>query len=182
MTAKPVLVVGATGKTGRRVVAQLTALGIPVRAASRSGQQRFDWLDRSTWKAALDGVSGVYVVPPDGTTTVPAFLELAEASDVERLVLLSARGVDVPGYFGDVDVEGMLLNERAVRSAGPDWTILRPGWFAQNFSEGVFRDGILGGELRLAAGDGATSFVDTVDIAAVAVAALLSGRPRRTDL
>ncbi|SQE00299.1 conserved hypothetical protein [Parafrankia sp. Ea1.12] len=67
---------------------------------------------------------------------------------------------------------GHLRNEDAVRSTGMRWTILRPGWFAQNFSEGFFHASIQRGELRLAAGDGAAAFVDTRDIADVAVAAL----------
>ncbi len=70
MVVKPVLVVGATGKTGRRVVEQLTALGVPVRAVSRSAQQRFDWLD--------------------GTPTGPAILEPAGTSDVERAFVEAA--------------------------------------------------------------------------------------------
>ncbi|ONI92542.1 NAD(P)-dependent oxidoreductase [Saccharothrix sp. ALI-22-I] len=172
MTTKTFLVIGGTGKTGRRVVSQLRARGESVRAASRHGEQRFDWSDESTWDAALDGVHGVYVTPLDGSTAAPRFFERAATAGVERVVLLSARGVDVPGYYGDGDVESMLANETALRASGPQWTILRPGWFAQNFSEGIFRAGILAGELRQAAGEGAASFVDTGDIAAVGVAAV----------
>src|SRR6266540_2444226 len=58
----PVLVLGGTGKTGRRVAAQLTERGIPVRIGSRSGTPAFDWNDDSTWAAALDGVRAAYLV------------------------------------------------------------------------------------------------------------------------
>ncbi|WP_238012264.1 NAD(P)H-binding protein [Dactylosporangium sp. AC04546] len=170
MTA--LLVVGATGKTGRQVVARLRARGLAVRAASRTGEQRFDWADERTWAAALDGVAGAYVAAPDDAAAVPAFLARAADRGVERLVLLSARGIDVPGYFGDAEAEGHLRNEAALRATGARWTILRPGWFAQNFSEGLFLDPVRRGELRLAAGEGAAAFVDTGDIADVAVAAL----------
>lgn len=172
MAENRILVVGGTGKTGRRVVSRLEAQGVPVRVGSRSGTPRFDWLDESTWEAVLDGVTGAYVVPMDGSPAVPALLKRAAASGVRRLVLLSARGIDVPGYYGEGDIEGQLVNERALRDSGAAWTILRPGWFSQNFSEGLFRDPILAGELRLPAGEGAASFVDVDDIAAVAVAAL----------
>ena len=174
MAQQPFLVVGGTGKTGRQVVARLRARGAPVRAASRAGEQRFDWADERTWRPALQGVAGAYVAAPDEATTVPAFLAQAADIGVERLVLLSARGVDVPGYYGDAyhGAEGHVRNEDAVRSIGVRWTILRPGWFAQNFSEGFFHAPIRSGELRLAAGDGAAAFVDTGDIADVAVAAL----------
>ncbi|MFD9500031.1 NAD(P)H-binding protein [Streptomyces sp. NPDC060035] len=174
-TPVDVLVTGGTGKTGRRVVARLREQGVRTREASRSGKIRFDWADRNTWKAALEGVTAAYIVPLDASPSpTPAFVEQAVACGVERLVLLSARGVDVPGYFGaSYEGEGPHTEgEAAVRASGVDWTVLRPGWFAQNFSEGVFLDGVTGGELALPVGDGAAAFVDADDIAAVAVAAL----------
>ncbi|MFD4028692.1 NAD(P)H-binding protein [Streptomyces sp. NPDC058576] len=171
----PVLVTGGTGKTGRRVVARLRERGVETRAASRSGDTPFDWADPTTWGPALEGATAVYIVPLDTSPspTVP-FVEQAVASGVRRLVLLSARGVDVPGYFGPGhDVGGPHgEGERALRGSGVDWTILRPGWFAQNFSEGVFLDGVRDGELALPTGDGKAAFIDADDIAAVAVAAL----------
>ncbi len=96
------------------------------------------------------------------------------AAGVRRLVLLSARGVDVPGYFGSplLDDGPHLRGEQAVRASGLAWTILRPGWFAQNFSEGVFLEGVRDGELALPVGDGRAAYIDVDDIAAVAVAAL----------
>lgn len=174
MSQHSILVVGGTGKSGSRVVSRLRALGAPVRAASRSGEHPFDWNDRGTWDPALDGVKAVYVVPLDGATLTRPFVERAVELEVERVVLLSGRGVDVPGYAGETSIAGAthVDGESAVRASGAAWTILRPGWFAQNFSEGFFLDSILSGELRLPAGDGAVSFVDAEDIAAVAMAAL----------
>ncbi|MFB7398974.1 NAD(P)H-binding protein [Streptomyces rubiginosohelvolus] len=171
----PVLVTGGTGKTGRRVVARLRELGVETRAASRSGETPFDWADPTTWQAALDGVTAVYITPLDASPSpTPAFVEQAVASGVRRLVLLSARGVDVPGYFGAAHEVGGPHGEgeRAVRASGVTWTILRPGWFSQNFSEGVFLDGVRDGELALPTGDGRAAFIDADDIADVAVAAL----------
>ncbi|MEU3522410.1 NAD(P)H-binding protein [Streptomyces sp. NPDC038707] len=174
MTEHPFLVTGGTGTTGGRVVSLLRAQGAPVRVASRHGEPRFDWLDRTTWDRALDGVRAVYLVPLDGHLLTRPFVERAVRLGVERVVLLSGRGVDVPGYSGEANSAGAthVDGESAVRDSGVAWTILRPAWFAQNFSEGVFRDAVLAGELRLPAGDGAVSFVDAEDIAAVAVAAL----------
>ncbi|AXG82699.1 NAD(P)H-binding protein [Streptomyces paludis] len=170
-----VLVTGGSGKTGRRTVARLRELGVETRAASRSGETPFDWADRTTWQAALDKVDAVYIVPLDTSPSpTPAFVEQAVASGVRRLVLLSARGVDVPGYFGPSYEGGgpHMESEAAVRASGVAWTILRPGWFAQNFSEGFFLDGVRSGELALPTGSGTAAFVDADDIAAVAVAAL----------
>ncbi|WP_185909287.1 NAD(P)H-binding protein [Streptomyces sp. WAC01280] len=174
MTKHPILVTGGTGTTGSRVVSRLRAQGIPVRVASRSGEPPFDWHDRTTWDSALEGVKAVYLVPLDGRLLTRPFVERAARLGVERVVLLSGRGVDVPGYSGEANLAGAthVDGESAVRDSGLSWTILRPAWFAQNFSEGVFRDAVVAGELRLPAGDGAASFTDANDIAAVAVASL----------
>ncbi|MEV4435804.1 NAD(P)H-binding protein [Streptomyces sp. NPDC049585] len=164
------LVVGATGKTGRRVAAALREGGRQVRAASRSSETRFDWQDESTWAPALQGVHGVYLVQPtlpsQAQQLVPRFVERAVAAGVRRLVLLSARGIDAAGD------EKLLIPERSVRESGLTWTIVRPTWFAQNFSEAVFLPQILEGVLAAPTGEGKEPFVDADDIADVAVAAL----------
>ncbi|WP_335334208.1 SDR family oxidoreductase [Actinoalloteichus caeruleus] len=174
MRVDPILVTGATGRTGRRVARLLGNAGVPVRLAARSGPVRFDWWDQDTWDPALTGAAAVYLVPLDGAALTRAFVERAAALGVRRVVLLSGRGVDVPGYLGDGNGGGdtHIHGERAVRDSGLEWTILRPGWFAQDFSEGFFREAVLAGEVRLPTGDGSATFVDAEDIAAVAVAAL----------
>ena len=79
---KPTLVLGGTGKTGRRVVERLTARGLPVRIGTRSGEPPFDWEERATWAPALDGVGSVYLTYyPD--LAVPGAVE-AVASFAER--------------------------------------------------------------------------------------------------
>ncbi|GAA2516733.1 NAD(P)H-binding protein [Streptomyces levis] len=178
MSEHPILVTGATGKSGRRVVRQLRDKGLPVRAASRTGACVFDWRDRRTWDTALEGVRSVYLVQLDGTRLVRPFLERAVRHGVRRVVLASGRGIDDPHYVKDSGgvLDGIRDSEAAVRESGLEWTISRPGWFAQNFSEGFFADAVRSGELRLPAGDGAASFVDAEDIAAVVVAALTDGR------
>src|SRR5689334_24912840 len=67
-----ILVIGATGKTGRPVVEALTARGAKVAAASRTPDAgraadgvipvRFDWADRATWAPALKGAESLYIV------------------------------------------------------------------------------------------------------------------------
>ncbi|NUP81902.1 MAG: NAD(P)H-binding protein [Nonomuraea sp.] len=178
MSVHPILVTGASGKSGRRVVSQLRARGLLVRAASRNGEHVFDWTDRGTWDAALEGVRSVYIVQLDGTRLVRPFVERAVRHGVRRIVLASGRGIDLPGYAQDSSgvLEGLVDSESAVRESGLEWTISRPGWFAQNFSEGFFADAVRAGELRLPAGDGAATFVDAEDIAAVVAAALTEDR------
>ena len=161
------LVLGATGKTGRRVAKRLTARGVPVRIGSRSSEPGFDWDKPETWGPALRGVQSAYVTyypdlaVPRADQAVGEFAELAVSSGVRRLVLLSGRGEN-----------GALLGEQALRESGADWTILRASWFCQNFSEGAFLDAVLCGEVALPAGSVGEPFVDADDIADAAVAAL----------
>jgi uncharacterized protein YbjT (DUF2867 family) len=68
---RPTLVLGGTGKTGRRVVARLAARGLPVRVGSRSGQPPFDWGDPSTWTPVLEGVRAAYIPYPDLVVAEP---------------------------------------------------------------------------------------------------------------
>jgi uncharacterized protein YbjT (DUF2867 family) len=163
---EPVLVLGSTGKTGRRVVERLTARGIPTRAGVRSAEPPFDWDDRDTWAPVLHGVGAVYVqhyldALPGAAESIGSFAELAVATGVRRLVHLSGRN--------EPEAE---LAARAVRDTGAEVTTLRSTWFMQNFSESYFLDGLLAGELALPAGDTPEPFVDADDIADVAAAAL----------
>jgi uncharacterized protein YbjT (DUF2867 family) len=161
------LVVGGTGKTGRRVAARLRARGVPVRAASRSSRPSFDWADRGTWDGVLEGAAAVYLsyapdlAVPGARDHIQAFTEQAVAAGARRLVLLSGRG--------EAEAEAC---ERIVQAAGVDWTVVRASWFDQNFSEGAFAGMVLEGTIALPAGDVPEPFVDAEDIAEVAVAAL----------
>ncbi|WP_329625367.1 NAD(P)H-binding protein [Streptomyces sp. NBC_01255] len=169
---RPILVLGGTGKAGRRVVSRLRSRGHEVRVASRQGDgpARFDWTDENTWEPVLEGVGAAYLIDSqrdDAATSMRAFGKLAAAGGVERLVLLSHR--DWLASAG----EEKLPCERAVRESGAEWTILKPAWFMQNFSEeGFFRGQLLEGEVVLPTGDGVEPFVDLDDVADVAVAAL----------
>ncbi|MEV0825049.1 NAD(P)H-binding protein [Nonomuraea rubra] len=164
------LVLGAMGKTGRRVAARLRAAGKTVRAASRSSEVRFDWADPAAWDDAVDGVSAVYVIAPEVPGPAHEFVPRAVAAGVRRFVLLSGRGADTWGDspFG-LDVRSA---EEAVRASGVEWSILRPTNFSQNFDEGFFYAPIMAGELALPGRGIVEPFIDVDDIADVAVALL----------
>ncbi|MDE3722247.1 NAD(P)H-binding protein [Nocardiopsis sp. N85] len=171
---EPILVIGGTGTTGRRVAHLLREAGHTVRAASRTAPHRFDWTDPATWNAALDGVRTAYVVPNDADPRTPDLVAAARDRGLERLVLLSARGADVPDYYSDrpnTD-NGHLRGEKALADSDLEWTVVRPTWFTQNFTEGFFAPLVTAGDLRLPVHDAACPYVDTDDIAEVAVAAL----------
>lgn len=167
MADQPTLVLGGTGKTGRRIVQGLTRRNLPVRVGSRSAGVPFDWTDRGTWAPALDGVGAVYIsyypdiAMPGAAETIGEFARLALRSGVRRQVLLSGRGE-----------EGARRSEQVVRDAGGDVTLVVCAWFAQNFSEDYLLDPVLSGEVALPGGEVGEPFVDAEDIADVAVAAL----------
>ncbi|RKS08834.1 uncharacterized protein YbjT (DUF2867 family) [Nocardiopsis sp. Huas11] len=169
MSEQPILVLGSTGTTGRRVAELLGSQGHPVRAAARRGRVPFDWSDPSTWEGALDGAGAVYLMAPDGVPVDPAFVALAVDQGVRRLVLLSSLAIE---EMGD---ERLLAAEATVRGSGADWTVLRCDWFDQNFDEGFFRESVRAGRITLPVGGVRQAFVDAGDIAAVAAAALTGG-------
>ncbi len=161
-----VLVIGANGKTGRRVVQRLRDADYPVKAASRSSKTPFDWNDQATWAPALEGVQAAYITfyPdltfPGAADKVEAFSKLAVSMGAKRLVLLSGRGEE-----GARDAEIRLEN------SGADWTVVRCAVFNQNFSES-FADAISSGYLAMPTGDILEPFVDAEDITEVAFVAL----------
>ncbi|MBL1117748.1 NAD(P)H-binding protein [Streptomyces sp. 110] len=170
MSNDTTLVLGATGKTGRRVVARLRLGGTPVRAVSRSSPTRFDWSDPGGWDAALRGIATAYVVAPPVPGPVHEFVARAEAAGVRRLVLLSGHGADTWGdsTFG-LDMRSA---EDAVRGSALEWTVLRPSNFAQNFDEDVFHAPLVAGELALPADAVPEPFIDVEDVADAAAAVL----------
>ena len=90
---------------------------------------------------------------------------------MSRLVLLSGRGE-----------EEAERAEEVVQASGLEWTVVRACFFSQNFSEGAWLDDVLSGTVALPIGDVHEPFVDTDDIADVAVAALDRRSPHRPDL
>ncbi|MEV0260291.1 NAD(P)H-binding protein [Streptomyces sp. NPDC050617] len=165
--AEKTLVIGGTGKTGRRVAERLVARGRGVRVGSRKAERPFVWEDKSSWNGALDGVRSVYVTYfpdlgfPGAAEVVGEFSRFAVERGARRLVLLSGRGE-----------EGARASEEKLKESGADWTVVRAGWFNQNFDDGFFLEQVLAGELALPAGEAVEPFVDADDIADVVVAAL----------
>ncbi|MDF1754879.1 MAG: NmrA family NAD(P)-binding protein [Verrucomicrobiales bacterium] len=166
-TTTPFLVIGGSGKTGRRVIARLKALGHEVRSASRSSNPGFDWNDEANWNEVLKGVKALYVTyhpdlsVPGASDHIRTLLAIAKAQGVERIVLLSGRGE-----------EEAQLCERLALNSGVPATIVRCGWFNQNFSESFFRDLLMSGTLAVPNAHVGEGYVDADDIADVVTAAL----------
>ncbi len=165
------LILGGTGKTGRRVANRLAALGKPMRIGSRSAEPPFDWDNPATWQPALRNVAAVYVTYqpdlafPGAADAIRAFANVAVESGVKRLVLLSGRGE-----------EGARLGEEAIQASRVEWTIVRASFFFQNFDEGFFVDQVRGGEVYFPGGSVAEPFIDADDIADVVAEALTTDR------
>jgi uncharacterized protein YbjT (DUF2867 family) len=164
---QPILVLGGTGKTGRRVAQRLEGRGLAVRIGSRSAEPRFDWNDATTWAPVLQGVGAVYITyqpdlaVPGAVEAVRSLAKTALQAGVRRMVLLSGRGE-----------EEALRAEQALQDSDADWTIVRASFFAQNFSESFLLDAVLAGEVALPVGGTTEPFIDAEDIADVVVEAL----------
>lgn len=163
-----ILVIGGTGKTGRRVVEQLQKKGIEPRVGSRSATPSFDWDNKDTWVEALNGIEKMYVTyypdlaVPGAKEAIQSLTYLAKELGVKKMVLLSGKG--------ETEAEAC---EKIVMDSGMDYTIVRASWFNQNWSESFFLEPILSGEVALPMSDVLIPFVDANDIAEVAATVLL---------
>lgn len=171
MTSTPILIIGATGKIGRRVASNLAAAGRVVRPAGRHSPLPFDWRDKSNWAAHFAGVETAFVTyypdlaAPGAEDDIAALVNVAKAAGVKRVVLLSGRGES-----------GAERCESILAQSGLGYTLLRASWFNQNFSEGMLHPGILSGHIALPAAMRLEPFVDAEDIAEVAAQALIDDR------
>jgi ergot alkaloid biosynthesis protein len=178
-----ILVTGGTGKTGRRVVADLRGRQIPCVAASRSssgvGEVTFDWSDPVTWEYAIRDVDAAYLIAPMGVSDPASlmiqFIEVARLEGVRRFVLLSASILPAGSpAMGQV--------HQFLQSSGAEWAVLRPSWFMENFTEGIHRRTIQEEHaIYTAAGHGRVPFISADDIASAAVTTLTSVEPSNTD-
>lgn len=167
MKTENILVIGGTGKTGRRIVARLEALGHNVRIGSRSATPAFDWHQPENWEAALMGMDKVYITyqpdlaVPGALEAIEELVKVSRKANIKKLVLLSGKG----------EREAQLC-EQVVIHSGLDYTIVRASWFNQNFSENFLLEPILDGVVALPQVEAQIPWVDTDDIAEVATKAL----------
>ena len=172
---KTVLVTGANGSVGRHVVSALSEQGVAVRQAvstvnsrTSADQVRFDFADPGTWERALDGVDRVFLMRPPAISDIKGvirpFIAALARQPIKTVVVLSVMGVNpaVPHW----------QLERDVKASGLGWVMLRPAFFMQNLESAYLSDIRDHARIRLPAGQGRTSFIDTRDIADVAALAL----------
>jgi uncharacterized protein YbjT (DUF2867 family) len=178
-----ILVTGATGKIGRELIARLLEQRREVKAGTRDPRRaagmfpgsveivELDYERTETWDEAVMWADRIFLMPapfePRADEALIPFLDWAVSSGTDHVVLLSAMGVEALPHVPLHRVE------QRVRETGVPYTFLRPNWYMQNFLAGFLADPIRArGAFALPAGDGAVSFVDARDVAAVAAHAL----------
>jgi uncharacterized protein YbjT (DUF2867 family) len=180
-----ILITGVTGNVGSETFRRLAGQGAPVVAGVRNVDKAkrqfggltgsvaeyraFDFNDPVTWLTALAGVDKMFLVIPPGTTNplqVELFFKTAIRAGVKHLVFNSGRTT------GDLEGEPLHVTEGLIKNSGADWTILRSGWFMQNFLNWVGFTIPTEDAFYLPATDSKTAFVDVRDVGAVAAAAL----------
>ncbi|MEI5102620.1 NmrA family NAD(P)-binding protein [Streptomyces sp. PmtG] len=164
------LVTGATGNTGRHVVAELVRRGERVRALTRNPEAAAGILPAGvelvagthtapdTLDAALDGVRRLHITVTAGLAEVgPELVKRAVDAGVRRMTVLWG------GWVGPV--------EQAVAASGVEWTRLEGQEFMSNtltWAESIQTEGVVREPYDLP-----SALVHEADIGAVAAAALL---------
>lgn len=174
-----ILVTGAGGNVGSAVVDALRRLDVDVRAGDRTtagGEATdvesvaLDFLDDSSFPAALEGVTSVFLVRPPAIArvgpTLNRFLDVAAESGVEHVVFSSVAGADTTTIVPHHRVE------RHLQASEMEWTMLRPGFFTQNLGTAYRRDIRDRDRIYVPAGTGRVAFIDTRDIGEVAAVTL----------
>jgi uncharacterized protein YbjT (DUF2867 family) len=174
-----VLVTGATGVLGKTVVKAASGAGLQARQGVRNTAKatpnveaaHLDYADPTTINPALAGTSSLVLMAPPLDANAPALLgpviAAAKSAKIQHLVFVSAFGVN------HNEQAPLRVVEHLVMGSGVPFTIVRPNFFMENFSEGFLAPGIKQqNAIYLAAGDGKTSFISANDIAEVIVAAL----------
>ncbi len=184
----PVLVTGATGNVGGAAARSLLAAGLPVRVAGTDPARlraRFpaaeavhlDFLDARTFPAAVAGAGGLFLLRPPPISrvgpTLNALVDVAARQRTGHVVFASVTGADTNRIVPHHRVETHL------RTAGVPWTVLRPGFFAQNLGDAYRRDIREQNRIFLPAGRGRAAFIDTRDIGDVAAAVFADPAPHR---
>ncbi|MDQ0045781.1 ergot alkaloid biosynthesis protein [Paenibacillus polymyxa] len=187
MNKRKILITGGTGKTGIRIAKRLNQQGYSYTITMRNAeaitapenQVHFNWYDSSTFLPALYNVERVYLVAPVGDPepikVMKPFIKMALEQGVRRFVFLSSASIPEEGpVFGPV--------HQLLKKLVPEWTVLRPSYFMQNFTEGQHVATISQQDLIIsAAGQGKVGFVAAEDIAEVALRALIDEDAHNTE-
>ncbi len=161
--------------------------GILVRAAVRAPDLvdpepgvepvELDLFRPETFGPAVHGARGVLLLRPPPVSrvgpTLNALTDAAVSAGVEHIVFSSVAGADTNRVVPHHRVETHL------RDHAPSWTVLRPGFFAQNLADAYRRDIVEDDRIHLPAGAGRVAFIDTRDIGDAAASVFDDPDPHR---
>ncbi len=191
-----IVVTGPNGNVGTELVRMLIADGtLPFRIAANTPAKidrlygpdvpkvRFSFADRSTWEATLAGVSTLFLLfplphPRTARTWMVPFVEAAARAGASHIIYVS-----VP-TAGDTKFVPHYTVERAIEASGVPWTHLRASYFAQNLIRDITTHAVdiaRDDEILIPAGKGVTSFVDSRDVAEVAVTVMRDPQPHASQ-
>ncbi|MBA3582285.1 MAG: NmrA family NAD(P)-binding protein [Gammaproteobacteria bacterium] len=186
------LITGPNGNIGTELVRKVKQLGdIEYRIAAHTPAKikhlygndtpcvKFDYADRTTWPAALQGVTTLFLLfplphPRTAKTWMVPFVEAAAQSGIKHIIYCSVPGAEKYSFIPHNAVEN------AVRNSGVSYTILQASYFAQNLCRDITThsyDIATRDEIFLPAKKGLTSFIDSRDMAEVVVSIIKNPAP-----
>lgn len=184
-----ILITGASGNIGTIVVECLRTRQAAFRigsrkpnAVSQDGAEivPFDFLDASTFRSAVQGCDAVFLLRPpaisDTRKTLNPFIDVARSQGVQHIVFVSVAGA------ADNPLVPHHAVEQHLRQEPKGWTILRPGFFAQNLGDAYRDDIVQDDRVFLPAGAGRVAFIDGRDIAEVAANVLVDPLPDQAQI
>lgn len=175
-----ILVLGATGKIGAEITRQLITKNIRptlgVRDISKAKKlfdnqadyRQFDFNQADSFASTLSGISHLFFIAghSNPVPSIKRLLTEAQTAGIQHITFSSGRTT------GDIEGKPLFEVENLVRANPISYTILRPGWFMQNFCNWLGADIKSEGKIIVPADDSKTAFIDVRDIAAVAIRTL----------
>ena len=180
----PILIVGATGRTGSAVVEELLNADVTIRTLARRADAGVtmpagievvtgDLAEPASLAPALRGVDTVFLVWTAPPATAPAVIERL-AAQVRRVVFLSAPHQTPHPFFQQPNPMAALYAdiEQRITSSGLEWTFIRPGMLASNALHWWAPTIRTGGAIRWPYAAAETAPIDDHDVAAVTATSL----------
>jgi len=187
--AKPkILVTGATGRTGGAVAAELIRAGFPVRALVRQDDERSralaasgmeiaiaDMCDHDRVRAAMDGVSRAYFLPPFDPNALHGAAVFAAAAADARLEAITAlsQWLASPAHPSRMTRQLWLMEQLFAHLPGTALTIVNPGIFADTPYLSTIEYAVHLGTFPAMFGESRNAPPSVADIARVCAAALI---------
>ncbi|MNU95475.1 NAD(P)H azoreductase [compost metagenome] len=190
--ASTILVTGATGKLGQRVVSRLLQNHAEVRVLTRRREDALKlWGDRvdisegnfsdpASLKEAVRGIDRLFLLSPIGETLAAdqkAVIDAALSAGVSRIVKISGSDWTIKNAGRSISGAAHAEVEQHLAASGIAHAVLRPNAWMQVALEPVVAALRKGEDVPARFGDAAVSFIDADDIADVAVHALTSSAP-----